>query len=727
MSGALLAMRVIVLRTTEVLMRPRPISAPARPVTVTALLSCLAGCDAGPSTRDCDRRLAYCDPIDATVPFDVQLRGDVRPIDATDLFTGLLSVSIAPENPTLVVRGVVATQPFMALGRYADGTQRPIPLGVWSLTRARAGSIDPDTGSFTATGQVGDVTEVRYQLARPIGDALRASATLTVRFEQESYAAPATAADRARFAALAPDAARQGVVRYPLDNALVPQNVAPPDVQWEQGVAGDVYRVRLTKPHVAVTGYVTHTGAGFRFDWLVNAAGWRALVESDLEEPITLRVDRATAGAAIEGPARVVRVAQGSLAGAVYYWDLQAGKILRIREEPSGPVREDFLPNPPARPAGRSRCVACHTVSRDGLQMAAEMWEGQGPSTVFDLGRDLTANPAPTRFPLTDTAASPSWVYASFSANSTRLIANRLGGLFLVNPATGRTVPPAAGTLPQGNSVQPAWSPDGNTIAYISEATGEGPTAFGASNLSTIPVTAPDSFGAVAQRVTGASLMAQREAGRALAYPTWTPDSRWLAFQHGPYSESDRAGATATAPRTRFPAALYLVAPTGGAPTRLTNASADEREDDAYFPNFSPFVQGGHYWLVYFSRRDYGNAQAGTRGTGRRQLWVTAISTSVTPGTDPSNVPYWLPGQDVGSDNVSGFWAPQPCRPRGMSCTVSSECCAGTCGPDAMGNLVCNPPPPEAACRREGERCGANSDCCEGLSCAANVCLRPPG
>ena len=79
------------------------------------------------------------------------------------------------------------------------------------------------------------------------------------------------------------------------------------------------------------------------------------------------------------------------------------------------------------------------------------------------------------------------------------------------------------------------------------------------------------------------------------------------------------------------------------------------------------FVQGGFYWVVYFSRRDYGNAVAGTRGSGRRQLWVSAVTTNPQPGADPSSVPYWLPGQDVRSDNVSGFWAPQPCRPRGAS------------------------------------------------------------
>ncbi len=642
-----------------------------------------------------------------------------------DADAALQSVSIAPANPALVVRGAIATQPFTAIGRYADGTTRPILLGAWSLSRARAGSISAETGTFTATGQVGDVTEVRYELPRP---GRRAAARDHQPHRPLRARVLRDARHRGRPLALRDAHHRR---RSRGTGALPPCQRPRPAERCPPGRAVGAGRRRGRLPRLAEQAPRRRhqlrqpRGAGFRYDWAVDAAGWRALVESDLDDPITLRVDRATAGAAIAGPARTLRVALGSLAGAVYYWDLRAGRILRIREEPTGPVREDFLPNPPQRATGgRSRCVACHTISRDGLQMAAELWEGGSPSNVFDLGRDLTADPAPTRFPVTDTAASPSWVYGSFNANGTRLIANRYGGLFLVNPATGATVPPVAGTLPQGASVQPSWSPDGNTIAYISEFMGEGPTAFSSSNLSTIPVTAADSFGPPTQRVMGASLMAQREGGRALAYPTWTPDSRWLAFQHGPYSESDRPGASAGAPRTRFPAALYLIAPTGGTPTRLTRASADEAEDDAYFPNFSPFVQGGHYWLVYFSRRAYGNAQAGTRGTNRRQLWVTAISTTVTAGADPSDVPYWLPGQDVGSDNVSGFWAPQPCRSRGAGCTVSSECCAGNCGPDGTGALVCNPPPPEAPCRTEGERCGAGSDCCAGFRCAANVCLR---
>lgn len=682
-------------------------------------------CESGPFVRLCDG--GPCTATDLGAQGDRPI-ADVLPVDARpDLFTGLQSVSIDPADSTLVVHGTPLSQMFMAVGHYTDGSVRPLPIGTWATADQQLGVMNPAEGRFVATGSVGGATTVRYALTLPSGSAtLTAQTNFTVRLEREVFVMPAVDSDRSRFDTLTNDPTHQATLRYPLDGAMMPQNIAPPEVQWEGGSNGDVYRVRIERPHARLTAFVRHTGSGFRFSWPVDDTAWRGLAESDPDATVTFAVDRApvaspgTPGSAVSGSAITVTLARGALAGAVYYWDLRDGKILRILDAPTR--REEFLPSPPRRASDGSRCVACHTVSRDGRWMAAELFEGQGPSTVFDLTTDLTPDPAPTRFAVN----LASWVYASFNPDSTRLIANRLGGLFLVDAATGRTLSPASGSLPQGSSVQPSWSPDGRTIAFVANAQGEGPTAFSSSELSTLSVTGTDRFGAPTTLTRGESLSGQREGGRAIAYPSWSPDSRYLVFQHGPYSESDRQ-VTPGMPRTRYPAAMYLLPAGGGTALRLTHASADERDDDAYFPNFSPFIQGGHYWVLFFSRRDYGNSQAGTRGTGRRQLWVTAVTTTPSSTGDPSSVPYWLPGQDTSSDNVSGFWAPQPCRPRGTECTVSSECCTGTCGPNTMGQRVCNPPPPQTPCRGEGERCGAASDCCDGLSCSANVCLRPPG
>jgi hypothetical protein len=223
-------------------------------------------------------------------------------------------------------------------------------------------------------------------------------------------------------------------------------------------------------------------------------------------------------------------------------------------------------------------------------------------------------------------------------------------------------------------------------------------------------VTGRDVFGETRVIHDGADLADEAEGGTADSYPSWSPDSLKLAFAHGTGARSDRNDG-----------ALYLMGPEGQDLVRLDNANADGIAN--FQPNFSPFKEGGYYWLTFLSRRDYGNTEHGTKGSERQQIWVTAISTSVKPGEDPSEVGYWLPGQLTESKNISAFWAPRACRDDGEECSVSSECCGGDCRENGEGALVCSPPPADR-CRRLSETCSTTEDCCDGV-CSNNVCIDP--
>jgi hypothetical protein len=157
---------------------------------------------------------------------------------------------------------------------------------------------------------------------------------------------------------------------------------------------------------------------------------------------------------------------------------------------------------------------------------------------------------------------------------------------------------------------------------------------------------------------------------------------------------------------------------------RLDNACGGPTSTEDFQPRFAPFDSGGYFWLSFLSRRDYGNAAAGTRGTQRQQIWVAAIKKAAASGEDPSAVAFWLPGQATASKNISAFWAPRACRVDGDSCSVGSECCGGDCRPDASGALVCTPPPPED-CRDLNETCSTSADCCSDRDCVNNVCIDP--
>src|SRR5689334_440748 len=62
-----------------------------------------------------------------------------------------------------------------------------------------------------------------------------------------------------------------------------------------------------------------------------------------------------------------------------------------------------------------------------------------------------------------------------------------------------------------------------------------GGDSLAAGNLAILPVTGPDSFGTptVIHRATSVAGASED------SYPSWSPDSKWIAFQNGTDSKSD--------------------------------------------------------------------------------------------------------------------------------------------------------------------------------------------
>ncbi len=669
----------------------RRMSRVARSLSLAAALAGCASEDIPVIESPCDDACVDDVALDATAPVDRPVTPSFDVPRSTTSPTDIVSITLEPANPTLdVTPGTPATLTFQVVGRQRDGRTRDVTqYRRFTLDNAALGALNPDTGAFTAAG-IGGVARVRVALVD--GSTRTAETGLTLRVRSTTLTGVSDDA-RAAFDALRPSGSLTEVpaIDYPLSRAVLPQNVYPPLFQWtphHTARADDVYRVRLTRPHATIEAYVRANTPGFNHSWRPTADAWRSIAQSDLTAPITLTVAVMSAGAQRESEARVFSTVDAVIAGSVYYWSPSASRLRRI--DVGEARRVDFLPNP-----GDS-CIGCHSVSRDGRHLAGFL-EGSGEAlALYDLTRDLTASPAPVdaRLP------APVRRCTSYNADGTRLVSGDCGANPSSMPFTllnGRTGAAVTATGSPGNGFDPEWSPDGQLIAFTNRS----------DALAVTAALGSDRFGATT--VLHTPLMADATM-RVDWHPTWTPDSRWIAFQRGVNRRTAMGRGS-----------LWLVARDGGAPLRLNNANNGAAGEDSFRPQFSPFNSGGYFWLLFTTSRPYGNMPAGVRG--QKQIWVTAIRNRPAAGSDPSEVPYYLDGQEPAT-GLSPYWTPAPCRPNGNACATGGDCCSGACEPDSAGANTCVTP--RSMCTSRGGRCGGDSDCCMGLVCTSALCDLPP-
>lgn len=558
---------------------------------------------------------------------------------------GGVTYEITPENPSLVAQNGSADVIGFSLFANDNGTREAVEA-TWSILPSSFGAIDASTGEFTANGLVAGTATVRARLA----SGSVATTTVSIQLDNTQLGDGVSADVPALFD---PEPTIGGpeapALLYPLDEALIPTSLKAPNVQWEGGVEGDFYRIKVGAGLATTTAYVAHSGASFNYASAVHDASWQAVTREGLNSPLSITVDRFASATSqtFRSATHELEVASATLDGAIYYWDLTDGKILRITKD----GREDFLPSPP--PVGGKRCVACHTMSRDGKQMAGVLGDAfyQG-GAILSLEDDLSADPAPTTVAPGTYAA----LFSTFNPDATRLMVNATSvdpgtsdthsKLVLVDTDNGDILPTAGAPLPQDGAAHPTWSPDGAQIAYIANHNGPLWAAdFTEGDLAVIPVTGPDAF--------GATQVLRTADGKANAWPTFSPDSEWIAYGRGAHSRGRNDGAGEV-----YPGSLRLMHRDGGEEFVLANANGTG--ENTHLPNFSPFEEGGYFWLAFYSTRAYGNEEAGTKGKDLRQLWITAIATDPQSGQDPSHVPYWLPDQDVTTHNMSGYWTLPP-------------------------------------------------------------------
>jgi hypothetical protein len=701
--------------------------------------------------------------------FDATSTADVNGPLAIAVSASAIDVTYGQGSPTDTASASVNGQPVAAS---------------FAVDRGEIGSIDSATGIFTPTGVVGGIVTISASFG---GQTVTTQVTVRLHMLQNGSGAgdagAGDAGDAGGDAGLGAggtggnggvggegqggplDPVTQGVLTgtptadpglsflYPYDQTVWPRGVLAPLLQWTTAQSYDGVYIHISETGFDYQGFFAKTATPFVHHPIPQVA-WDAISYSNQGEDVTVTLVFAAAGVAYGPVTETWRVAETSLTGTVYYNSYGTnlahnycctknnatfgGATLAIKHGAADPVLV----------AGSdTECRVCHSVSANGSTLLT----GQGESANSQGTSMYNLAAAYAETPLLPADGRYNW--SALSPDGTFLLANNApvqgGGygaatqLFAVGD--GGTV--ASTGLPANLKVgSPVFSPDGLHVAFNFYG-GTAPDG-GAGDGKSLAMMDYDPVMSV---FSNFQVLYTPPAGYTV-WPSFLPTGTGVVFEletvsNGLWGETRKCSGGATCSNAGTQAKLWwvdvatknaveLTTLNGGTYLPTTDADAGHADDTVfnYEPTVNPVAGGGYAWIVFTSRRLYGNIATippyesdpryfdiSTTPTTKK-LWVAAIDLNAPPGTDPSHPAFYLPGQELLAGNSRGYWVVDACEANGASCLTGDQCCGGYCS-DVDGGLVCSAQPP--ACSTEFDKCTQTSDCCgaaQGMQCIAGRC-----
>ncbi len=676
-------------------------------------------------------------------------------------FTGTLVIT--PSSTTLEVETgqLLPSQQFAATadGKAVSPTWAALPTGL--------GSID-SSGVFYASGAAGIATVTATYGSASATATVTIHATLTQNggtadagtagaggvggVGGEGEGGPVTPAIGTVLSGT-PSTLQGLTLLYPYDGTVWPRGLLPPLLQWTPGGQSfEAVSIELQCSTIAWRGTFAKTATPFIHHPIPRAA-WQQVTDACADQSVTLRVVLATASQAYGPLTATWRIAPGALKGIVYYnsygtklaindvGGLFGGATLGIKGSSTDPVLVA------GSSGGEAQCRVCHVVSADGSTLISQHGENYKTTSAYAL---KNGNAETTMMPLGDGR----FAWGGLSPDGTRLFSNsadKMAGASsapsaLFQVPSGATL--ATTGLPSGlRAATPVFSPDGKALAFNFFGGSTGSATGDQRSLAMMPFSTPGTFGALAVLLTP-------PAGQTAVYPTFLPSSTGVVFELETRSNGrslsfgetrgDCDRGTCNGARgelwwvdvaTKKAARLDRLNGSGG----LLPGGANGHEDDStlnYEPTVGPIPSGGYAWVIFTSRRMYGNVaninpywsdpryhDIATTPTPKK-LWVAAIDLNPAPGSDPSHPAFYLPAQELLAGNSRGYWSLEPCLQDGASCESGDQCCGGYCRGDGELTQVCGSSGP--GCSREFEHCTVSADCCHpesGTYCENGRCV----
>ncbi len=684
------------------------------------------------------------------------------------------TLTITPTDPQLVIESGKPVPTVQLVARLGG----PAVTAQWSLEQGALGSIT-GSGLFTPSGNLAGQTKVTASVG-----SLSAGTTITVLLKLQQNGAtqqngnpgpggfggvggeglgPAVTPELVTLLDGATTASGLKLL-YPYDQTVWPLGVLAPLLQWSelpQGT-GDGVLIQLSAPQFEWKGYFGRPAALAAGAPLVRHPlpqdVWKAATRSAAGGTLSVKVTVASGGVAYGPLVETWTIARGSLRGTVYYQSygtnlaknyggalggdgMFGGATLAIKGGSTDPVLVA------GKNGGAGECRVCHSVAAGGSRMVVQHGEDYAATSSYDLknGYQETVYAASTIGRLGWIGMTPDGSLGLGNAAPIPGGANT-GDSALYEMASGQEVTATGLTSFVTQAGFPAFAPSGKRVAFNFYG-GPGDAASGPGDGTKLVVM---DFDASTKAFSNPKLVYHGTAADRPGWPAFWPTSGAVVFQvELPGNTSGEFFATRYGARGEL-RWVDLASGTVAALARLNGknasgvstlpAGAGDHADDTvlgYEPTICPIASGGYAWVVFTSRRLYGNVATIdpwwsdprehdlTQTPTTRKLWIAAIDLNPTAGSDPSHPAFYLPAQELMAGNSRGFWVADPCKADGQSCEGGDECCGGFCSQaPGAASPVCGAT--TTGCAKEFDKCTQSPDCCDypKYQCVNGHCAR---
>ena len=479
--------------------------------------------------------------------------------------------------------------------------------------------------------------------------------------------APANSPSIFTGATAATDPQHTPAIEYPLDGAVAPLNIPSIDSQWTTA-QDDLFHLSWTSKHIAIDLYTLAADAQFADDVWANVAA------SAAGDAVTVTVEglvQASPSNKYASTPVTLHMSHDVIDNtAIYWWASSQGSLITQTFGQTG-----------APTQVKNDCTSCHSVSRSGSRIGysrcvggdcGQLWAGfMRYDTTNKVWTDAV-NANNETIHGSYTTFSPIGYPFADDKQSVSLVTMVNGTLSLYDPDTGAAIASNVDAVSTHGPGAPRaglmadWSPDGKTIVYASTPHPGQWIDLSDSSIATMTYTYANgthTFGEPTFIVPGPITLPSGTYNN-LFFPSFSPDGSYIVFDAARATWRDSAPGQARAPGQR----LLMTDPKGSWTVDLANLNGPG-DLDTTWAHWAPTDASDYYWVVYSTERPYGHklTQANTAQAcvqngvlECKQIWIAAIDksklTAKTPPDDPSAAPVWMPGQDLGADNISPYW-----------------------------------------------------------------------